>query len=188
MNSKILKVVGLSCNFLPDIAFRIVEDRPELASNGNVLGVLAKKRYAFPETTTNIFKKFINLAFRRGSKPGMMKKDNGALQLLRLIWENIAKKPKKEIDDIIRGPPDTIKKDEKLPYNKKDQKLHLLKLISENIVKMPVEIQKLTAGPSAKITRASTMLGKTPIETSLRKYEWLYRCNENYYGSRRWRL
>ncbi|KAL8231733.1 hypothetical protein R6Q57_001511 [Mikania cordata] len=85
------------------------------------------------------------------SKSKSLRKDNDALQLLRLIWENIAKKAKKDIDDIIRGPPDTAKKDERLPYNKKDQKLHLLKIISENIVKMPAEIHKLTTGSSAKV-------------------------------------
>ncbi|KAI3784505.1 hypothetical protein L1987_43604 [Smallanthus sonchifolius] len=42
-----------------DIALRIVKDRPELASNGNVLGVLAKKPYAF-YGTSNIFKKSVN--------------------------------------------------------------------------------------------------------------------------------
>ncbi|KAD4586504.1 hypothetical protein E3N88_24105 [Mikania micrantha] len=140
-----------------DIALKIVKDRPELASNGSVLGVLAKKPYAFYGTTSNMFKNFINQAFAFLSKSGSLKKDNDALQLLRLIWENIAKKTKKDIDDIIRGPPDTAKKDERLPYNKKDQKLHLLKIISENIVKMPAEIHKLTAGSSAKVTKVPSM-------------------------------
>ncbi|XP_076888700.1 uncharacterized protein LOC143539204 [Bidens hawaiensis] len=140
-----------------DIALRIVKDRPELASNGTVLGILAKKPDAFNGTTSNIFKKIINWAFGRGSNTWMLKKDTEALQLLRIVWENIAKKPKKEIDDIIRGPLDPIKKDDRLPYNKEDQTLHLLKLISENIAKMPVEIQKLTAGTSEKMTRAPTM-------------------------------
>ncbi|KAL8251468.1 hypothetical protein R6Q59_035161 [Mikania micrantha] len=90
-------------------------------------------------------------------RSGSLKKDNDALQLLRLIWENIAKKAKKDIDDIIRGPPDTAKKDERLPYNKKDQKLHLLKVISENIVKMPAEVHKFTAGSSAKVTKVPSM-------------------------------
>ncbi|KAI3725825.1 hypothetical protein L1987_65621 [Smallanthus sonchifolius] len=149
----LLKVVEAD---LFGIALKIVKERPELGSNGNVLGVLAKKPDAFCGTTSNIFMKFISWAFVLCSKPAP-RKDNEALQLLRLIWKNIAKKPKKEIDDIIRGSPETIKKDERLPYNKEDQKLHLLKLISENIAKMPAEIQKLTAGSSVKITRAPSM-------------------------------
>ncbi|KAI3784509.1 hypothetical protein L1987_43608 [Smallanthus sonchifolius] len=139
----LLKVVEAD---LFGIAIRIVKGRPELGSNGNVLGVLAKKPDAFHGTTSNIFMKFISWAFALCSKPGPPSKDKEALQLLRIIWENIAKKPKKEIDDIIRGSPETIKKNDRLPYNKEDQKLHLLKLISENIAKMPAEIQKLTAG------------------------------------------
>ncbi|KAJ0534456.1 putative ankyrin repeat-containing domain, PGG domain, ankyrin repeat-containing domain superfamily [Helianthus annuus] len=139
------------------IALKIVEDRQELASNGSLLGVLAKKPDVFYGTTSNMFQKFISWAFERGSNSGSSKKANDAMQLLRIIWKNIASKPKKEIDDIIRGPPDAVKKDDRLPYDKEDQTLHLLKLISENIAKMPVEIQKLTAGTSAKVTRAPTM-------------------------------
>ncbi|KAK9067450.1 hypothetical protein SSX86_014779 [Deinandra increscens subsp. villosa] len=136
-----------------DIALKVVKDRPELASDGNVLGVLAKKPYAFYETRTasNIFNEFINWAFGRCIKLESPKKDNDALQLLRCIWKNIAKKPKKEIDEIIRGPSSTVKKDDKLPVNKEDEISHLLKLISDNIVKMPAEIHKLTAGTSTKV-------------------------------------
>ncbi|KAK1432573.1 hypothetical protein QVD17_09470 [Tagetes erecta] len=135
------------------IALRIVKDRPELASNADVLGVLARKPDAFHGVTPNKFMKFIDRAFAYGSKSGLSRNDNEALKLLRIIWENIAKKPKKEIDDIIRGPPDTIRKDDRLPYDKEDQQLHLLKLISENIVKMPAEIHKLNAGSSAIVTK-----------------------------------
>ncbi|KAI3784507.1 hypothetical protein L1987_43606 [Smallanthus sonchifolius] len=140
-----------------DIALRIVEDRSELNSNASVLGVLAKKPEALSKTTSNIFKKLYNWAFARRSKPGPPKKESDALQLLRIIWENIAKKPKKEIDDIIRGQADPIKKEDRLPYNKEDQALQLLTRIYENIAKMPIQIQKLTAGPSANFTRTPSM-------------------------------
>nr|GEU61778.1 ankyrin repeat-containing domain, PGG domain protein [Tanacetum cinerariifolium] len=40
---------------------------------------------------------------------GSPEKETEALQLLRLIWEDIVKLSKKEIDDILRGPPDSIK-------------------------------------------------------------------------------
>ncbi|KAF5790994.1 putative ankyrin repeat-containing domain, PGG domain, ankyrin repeat-containing domain superfamily [Helianthus annuus] len=138
-----------------DIALKIVTDRSELASDATVLGILARKPDAFSGETSNILKKI--LAFARRSKPRPPKKDGEALKLLRIIWKNIAKKPKKEIDDILRGQADPPKKDDRLPYNKEDQKLHLLKLISEHMVKMPVQIQKLTAGPSASVTRVPSM-------------------------------
>ncbi|MFS7970080.1 putative PGG domain-containing protein [Helianthus anomalus] len=89
----------------------------------------------------------------RSSKAGPPKKDGDALQLLRIVWKDIAKKPKKEIDDIIRGMPDAAKKDERPPYNRKEQKLHLLKLMSENIAKISVENKKSTAGTPASLTR-----------------------------------
>ncbi|GJZ33352.1 ankyrin repeat-containing domain, PGG domain protein [Tanacetum coccineum] len=141
-----------------DIALRIVQDRSELASDGSVLGILAKKPDAFSGESSNFIKRTINwvLAYV-GPKVGHPKKDTEALQLLRIIWKNIAKKSKKEIDDIIRGPVDPIKKDDRLPYGKDDQQLHLLKVIAEHVVKMPAEMQKITAGPSGKITRAPSM-------------------------------
>nr|KAJ0189082.1 hypothetical protein LSAT_V11C800430900 [Lactuca sativa] len=93
---------------------------------------------------------------------GAPEKENEALQLLRIIWKDIAKKPKNQIDDIIRGPPDPIKQDDKLHLGKEDQALQLLKLISENIVKMPIEIQKLVGsggGTTSKpITRMPSMV------------------------------
>ncbi|PWA54970.1 ankyrin repeat-containing domain, PGG domain protein [Artemisia annua] len=141
-----------------DIALQIVEDRPELASNGSVLGILAKKPDAFSGESSNFIKRTINwvLAFV-GPKVGHPKKDTEALQLLRIIWKNIAKKSKKEIDDILRGPVDPVKKDDRLPYGKDDQHLHLLKVIAEHVTKIPAEIQKMTAGPSGKMSRAPSM-------------------------------
>lgn len=46
---------------------------------------------------------------------------------------------------MLRGPADEIKKDDRLPYEKEDQHLHLLKLIAEN------------RGPSANISRTPSM-------------------------------
>ncbi|KAM0068857.1 putative PGG domain-containing protein [Helianthus debilis subsp. tardiflorus] len=56
----------------------------------------------------------------------MEKKDN-AMKLLRLIWGYIAKKPKKEIDDILRGPRDVVMQDDKEPVSleKKEQRTRL---------------------------------------------------------------
>nr|XP_043617636.1 uncharacterized protein LOC122589408 isoform X1 [Erigeron canadensis] len=140
-----------------DIALQILEERPELASNGSVLGVLAKKPDAFSRKSSNIFRRTLNKVLARDGFKAVPEKDSEALQLLRIIWGNIAKKPKKEIDDIIRGPPDGPKKEDRLPYGREDQTLHLLKLISDNVVKMPSEIQRLTAGSSGTIKRAPSM-------------------------------
>ena len=90
-------------------------------------------------------------------KEGHPKKDTEALELLRIIWKDIAKKPKKEIDDMIRGPADEIKKDDRLPYGKEDQHLHLLKLIADHVIKIPTEIQKINRGRSANISRTPSM-------------------------------
>ena len=38
-----------------------------------------------------------------GLKAGPLEKEPKALQLLKIIWNDIAKRPKKEIDDIMRG-------------------------------------------------------------------------------------
>ncbi|KAJ9557458.1 hypothetical protein OSB04_012072 [Centaurea solstitialis] len=93
-----------------DIALRIVDDRPELACYGNVLGVLARKPDAFVETKSNIIWGKIRSIFAIvGLKVGAPEKKSEALQLLRIIWKNIAEQPKSVIDDIIRGRPDSSK-------------------------------------------------------------------------------
>ncbi|KAK1432571.1 hypothetical protein QVD17_09468 [Tagetes erecta] len=143
-----------------DIALQIVNDRQELVSNTSVLEVLAKKPEAFTAATSNVFKKLYNWAFFFRAKPIPVKKDSDALRLLRIIWANIAKKSKKEIDDIIRGPPDPVKKENRLPYNKEDQILQLLTTISDNIAKVPIEIQKLTASSSAEIQKLTVEIQK----------------------------
>ncbi|GJT50320.1 RNA-directed DNA polymerase, eukaryota, partial [Tanacetum coccineum] len=56
-----------------------------------------------------------------------------------IVWENIAKKPKDEIDKVLRGPPDAKKQ----VFGKVDQALELQKLISEHIVNMHVESQNI---------------------------------------------
>nr|GEV52629.1 hypothetical protein [Tanacetum cinerariifolium] len=44
-------------------------------------------------------------------------KEHEALQLLRIIWNDIAKKPKREIDDILRGPFEWKQNDKPTPGN-----------------------------------------------------------------------
>ncbi|GKG07988.1 hypothetical protein Tco_0333820, partial [Tanacetum coccineum] len=38
-------------------------------------------------------------------------KESQALELLKILWEDIVKLPKKEIDGILRGPQDPIEQD-----------------------------------------------------------------------------
>ncbi|GJT89684.1 hypothetical protein Tco_1078529 [Tanacetum coccineum] len=67
-----------------------------------------------------------------GSKVGACEKKSKALPLLNIIWNEIAQKPKRAIDDILRGPPD-IKQYEKPDSGSLDQAFQLQKLISERI-------------------------------------------------------
>ncbi|MFS8010306.1 putative PGG domain, ankyrin repeat-containing domain superfamily [Helianthus anomalus] len=79
------------------------------------------------------------------------------MQLLRIIWGNIAKKSKKDIDDIIRGPAD-LKQDDKQTSGIIDQTLKLQKLISERIVSMHVDIQNKIRGVMLDIRKEDQAL------------------------------
>nr|GEV12849.1 ankyrin repeat-containing protein [Tanacetum cinerariifolium] len=139
-----------------DTALQIVKDHEELASDWEVLRILAKKPVAFVEKSSNILWKAVNWVFAFVCpKEGQPQKDTEALQLLRIIWKDIVKKLKKAIDDMIRGPADVIKKDDRLPYGKEEQQVHLLKLIADHVIKIPTELQKINKGPSANISTPS---------------------------------
>ncbi|KAK1432566.1 hypothetical protein QVD17_09463 [Tagetes erecta] len=140
-----------------DIALQIVKDRPELASNADVLEVLARKPEAFVTTTTTniLVRKLYNWAVLRRSKPDPPKNEGEALDLLRIIWGNIAKNPKKEIDEMLRGPEDRVQNYNRLPYSKEDQSIHLLKQINDNMVNLQTEIKKSTAILTAEIKKTT---------------------------------
>ncbi|GKC15922.1 ankyrin repeat-containing domain, PGG domain protein [Tanacetum coccineum] len=141
-----------------DIALQMVKDHKELASDGEVLRILAKKPDAFVEKSSNIIRKTVNWVFAFiCPKEGHPQKDTEALQLLRIIWKDIVKKPKKAIDDMIRGPADVIKKEDRLPYGKEEQQVHLLKLIADHVIKIPAELQKINGGTSANISITPSM-------------------------------
>ncbi|KAK9062038.1 hypothetical protein SSX86_019222 [Deinandra increscens subsp. villosa] len=107
---------------------------------------LSRTREPFPETKSNIITKTIkSVSSLFGLEGGSHEKEDNALQLLRIIWGNIAKKSKKDIDDILRGPVD-VKQDDKPPSGFVDQTHRLQKLMSERIVNMHVEIQKILRG------------------------------------------
>nr|GEW75806.1 ankyrin repeat-containing protein [Tanacetum cinerariifolium] len=93
-----------------DVALKIVEDCPELtAKKGlltDVLYLLAQKPKAFKGVKPNIISRGIRSFFGVFHlKVGLADKESEALQLLKILWEKIAIKPKSEIDDIIRGQP-----------------------------------------------------------------------------------
>ncbi|KAI3669830.1 hypothetical protein L6452_41256 [Arctium lappa] len=74
-----------------DVALKMVTDREELARNGYVLGVLARKTDAF----------FAIIHVKVGPA---IDKQSDAMNLVRIIWTKIVTLPKVEIDVIIRVP------------------------------------------------------------------------------------
>ncbi|KAK1407914.1 hypothetical protein QVD17_39541 [Tagetes erecta] len=93
-----------------DVALKIVNDRPELiVKKGlvtDVLLTLVQKTNKFKAVKPHIVFRNIKSIFAVFHvKIGPGEKESEALQLLRIIWEKIAKMPKSEIDEIIRGPP-----------------------------------------------------------------------------------
>ncbi|XP_071735327.1 uncharacterized protein [Rutidosis leptorrhynchoides] len=93
-------------NNMFDIAIQILTDRPELAASGSALRALARKPEAFSEPKSGISRTIHSVFKRFYYKVGAPEKETDqALKLLKMIWGAIAKKPKKEIDDILRGPP-----------------------------------------------------------------------------------
>ncbi|KAI3669091.1 hypothetical protein L6452_40314 [Arctium lappa] len=129
-----------------DIALEMAKDCPELAINGRVLRVLARKPYAFNDIRPNIIRRFIRLFCHL--KIGIPNMESNSLKLLRIIWTEIVKLPKDQIDDIIRGPPDQTKDDERQTRSEKEkhEALVLLRTISDNISNMPAKIFNLFRG------------------------------------------
>ncbi|XP_023754188.1 uncharacterized protein LOC111902595 [Lactuca sativa] len=121
-------------NDMFDIALEIVKEYPDLGLSGStVLGVLAKKT----DTTFGFFSPLLLsvwTCFHPKVGPSKMESKANALELLNIIWGAIAEKPTKEIDNIIRGQPDPIEKDDK-PASDTDRTLQLLQKISENTAK-----------------------------------------------------
>ncbi|KAF5806093.1 putative ankyrin repeat-containing domain, PGG domain, ankyrin repeat-containing domain superfamily [Helianthus annuus] len=96
-----------------DVALKIVADRPELlVKKGlltDVLLALAQKPKALKGKKLHVVFRIIKSIFGVFHvKVGSGEKESEALQLLRIIWENIATMAKTEIDDIIRGPPQRV--------------------------------------------------------------------------------
>ncbi|MFS7987827.1 putative ankyrin repeat-containing domain superfamily [Helianthus anomalus] len=127
---------------------------------------------------------FMSLSLCIGLKGGYHEKEDYALELLRIIWGDIAKKSKKDIDDALRGPPDKNQANKpqtklqsliserivsmhidihniikQMPATDKDhQVLQLQKRVSEHIAKMHVETNGMITAPAKKQTYSSRIL------------------------------
>lgn len=119
-----------------------------------------------------------------------------ALQLLIISWHNTVRKPKVEVDDILRGPPDLVKQDDKPVFGMEKQTLHFRKRVSKNIIKMPIQMRgyattskdlKIKSSAKAKKTYSSPLIfvaterGNTLYVVELvRRYpELLWKVNDN---------
>ncbi|CAI9272250.1 unnamed protein product [Lactuca saligna] len=138
-------------NDMFDIALDIVREHEELSSSGIVLAALARKTDAFAEIKSNIFMRTIKWVICRKTQAREKESKAKALEILKTVWCYIAEKPREEIDTILRGPPDPpVKRYEKPAFDKIDEALQLLKHMSDNIVKIPIEIRNIIKGPVAR--------------------------------------
>ncbi|PWA62160.1 Ankyrin repeat-containing protein [Artemisia annua] len=93
---------------LENVALKIVNDRPELVTDKNilrnVLSALAPKTEEFDGAKPHKICRIITSFFEVFNiKVGPAERDTQALQLLKKIWKNVAKMPKNDIDGIIGG-------------------------------------------------------------------------------------
>ncbi|KAL8194093.1 hypothetical protein R6Q57_026335 [Mikania cordata] len=138
------KTINLSTQFysLMNITQQSFENKHQ-PGNGNVPEGFAHKSEASPETKSNIIGRTVKSVFAFiATKVVAHEKENNALSLLRIIWEDIAQKPKSEIDRILRGPPDSIKQD-KSASGRVVRAMQLQKLIAEHLDKLEAETQKI---------------------------------------------
>ncbi|KAI7738364.1 hypothetical protein M8C21_008427, partial [Ambrosia artemisiifolia] len=134
-------------NNMFDTALKMVKKYPDL-DTGSVLRVLAMKPKAFRETKTvmAIIKSvFAFICLKRAPK-----RESDALLLLRYIWNDIVKKPTKDIDTILRGPPDSNKKDSKTVSGWAVKVMQLQKVIYKHVEKMKVETNNIGPLDSTK--------------------------------------
>ncbi|KAJ9553550.1 hypothetical protein OSB04_017595 [Centaurea solstitialis] len=104
----------VECDFF-DVALNIMESRPELARSGSALGSLARKPDAIfdrvqPKLLTGIKNSILK---NMNMKVGPAEEDSDALKLLTITWNEIRTMRKSEVDDILRGPRDSITRDGK---------------------------------------------------------------------------
>ncbi|KAJ0807601.1 putative ankyrin repeat-containing domain, PGG domain, ankyrin repeat-containing domain superfamily [Helianthus annuus] len=134
-----------------DVAIKIIHDRPKLTYKkellSDILITLAQKTDAFEGTKPNVVLRVIKsffVAFHVKIGPG--EKESEALQLLRIIWGIVAKMPKKDIDDILRGPRVQVQNKNK---DKESEVMPLIRTILE-------KIDKEEAIPKSEIAKGYT--------------------------------
>ncbi|PWA61128.1 ankyrin repeat-containing domain, PGG domain protein [Artemisia annua] len=131
-------------NDMFDIAVQIVRMYPELGRSNTILKFLAEKPHVFSETKSSSVKRTFNsVSAFIGLKAGAPEKESEALQLLRIIWYDIRKLLNKDIDDILRGPPDSGRSGSKRFF----QTLQLKNLIFKHLDKLDKEIHNTVEGP-----------------------------------------
>ncbi|XP_071735328.1 uncharacterized protein [Rutidosis leptorrhynchoides] len=161
-------------NDMFDVAQMIVDMYPKLSTTAGALAILAGKREAFPETKSNFITRTIkSVSASIGLKVGVQEKESKALKLLRTLWENIAKMPKKEIEKLLRGKADSVKNDESGRLVKAIQLQNLIHEYRKSLVDGSMDILKaLPAAATGKGDQAlklekhiSKQLVKMHVET-----------------------
>ncbi|PWA80321.1 ankyrin repeat-containing domain, PGG domain protein [Artemisia annua] len=131
-------------NDMLDIALQTVRMYPELGRSTMILTILAGKPHVFSKTKSSSVKRTFNsVSAFIGLKAGAPENESEALQLLRIIWEDIMKLPKNHIDHILRGPQDSGHSGSKRFF----QTLQLKNLIFKHLDKLEKEIQNTKEGP-----------------------------------------
>ncbi|XP_076921630.1 uncharacterized protein LOC143583118 [Bidens hawaiensis] len=112
-----------------DVAIKIVNDIPKLLDKRglvwDILFSLAGKTKAFEGEKPNVVLRVVKYFFVVFRVKENKEKETEALQLLKIIWRKMAKLPKDDVDDILRGKLVKINKENKekeceaLPYLKK---------------------------------------------------------------------
>ncbi|KAL8249578.1 hypothetical protein R6Q59_006446 [Mikania micrantha] len=126
-----------------DVALEIVTRYPSLGS-GAVLGYLARKPNVFSETKSGFIRRNIHSVFGLNAG-GAYGKENAALKLLKIVWKDISRRPRREIDDILRGPSDLINQGQELTAENVVRALQLEKLIYEHCDKLKTEFNNINA-------------------------------------------
>ncbi|KAK9062082.1 hypothetical protein SSX86_019267 [Deinandra increscens subsp. villosa] len=130
-----------------DVALKIVKAHPGIGIAGILLGVLARKPDAFSVKKLNIIRRSINSVFAViGLEVRVPDKESEALKLTKAVWDNMGQKPTREIDQILRGSPDSIKHEEKLTSEKIVQTLQLQNLVFEHVNRLHVETHNIMGG------------------------------------------
>ncbi|XP_071706390.1 uncharacterized protein [Rutidosis leptorrhynchoides] len=177
-NSKLLTIPGAGGKTMPlyvaalhgnyEVVKYMYENSKELGDDGWT-----------PQNRGWLLQKFVEADMFVFSVIGVMvgppEKDSEALQLLRIVWKDIAKKPKSEIDKIIRGPVDMIKQDDTpAASGKVVQALQLRKLISEHHHKMHIETQNILRDPPDLTSQDTESASAKKVYLALQLQELIY--------------